>query len=88
MIELSKESGAKVLLAGIKIPPNYGPTYTEQLSAVYPELAEKYDIPLVGFLMEGVALNPNLMQSDGIHPNAEGHKILFENVWAVLAPLL
>jgi acyl-CoA thioesterase-1 len=88
MIELSKESGAEVVLAGIQIPPNYGPSYTRSLAAVYPELAERFDAPLIGFLLEDVALNRELMQPDGIHPNAAGQKIVFGNVWRVLGPLL
>jgi acyl-CoA thioesterase I len=88
MIELSKQSGADVVLAGIQIPPNYGTTYTHALSAVYPELAQRYDTPLIDFILEDVALNRELMQSDGIHPNAAGQKIVFTNVWRVLGPLL
>jgi acyl-CoA thioesterase-1 len=88
MIQLSRQHGARVVLTGIQIPPNYGPTYTRALAAVYPELAEQFDIPLVPFLLDGVALRPELMQQDHIHPNAEGQKVLFENVWQVLASLL
>ncbi len=88
MIELSRAAGAKVLLAGIRLPPNYGPDYTKALAAVYPRLAEKYHVALVGFLLQGVALHPNLMQADGLHPNAEGQAIVFTNVWPVLAPML
>jgi acyl-CoA thioesterase-1 len=88
MIELSKESGAEVVLAGIQIPPNYGQTYTQALAAVYPELAERFDAPLVEFILEDVALNKELMQSDGIHPNAAGQEVVFANVWRVLGPLL
>jgi len=88
MIELSKQSGADVVLAGIQIPPNYGQTYTKSLAAVYPELAARYDVPLIGFILEDVALKPELMQPDGIHPNAAGQKIVFANVWRVLGPLL
>ena len=88
MIELVQAAGAKPLLTGIQIPPNYGPAYTEQFTAVYPKLAEHYDIPLVGFLMDGIALDPTLMQADRIHPNASGQEPMFENVWQVLAGLL
>ena len=88
MIELSRQSGADVVLAGIQIPPNYGPTYTQALAAVYPELAQRFDAPLIEFLLEDVALNRELMQPDGIHPNAAGQKIVFANVWRVLSPLL
>lgn len=88
MIELGRESGARVVLLGIQIPPNYGPKYTEALAAVYPELAERYYTPLVEFLLDGVALNADLMQPDGIHPNAAGQKVVLANVWRVLRPLL
>jgi acyl-CoA thioesterase I len=88
MIELSKQSGADVVLAGIQIPPNYGTTYTQALAAVYPELAQRFDAPLIEFILEDVALHRELMQPDGIHPNAAGQKIVFGNVWRVLGPLL
>jgi acyl-CoA thioesterase-1 len=88
MIEQSKASGAEVLLAGMQIPPNYGPAYTQSLAAVYPELAAKYDVALVEFLLDDVALRSDLMQSDGIHPNAAGQEIVLKNVWPVLSELL
>jgi acyl-CoA thioesterase-1 len=88
MIELSKAHGADVLLAGMQIPPNYGPAYTGALAAVYPELAAQFDVALVEFLLEGVALNPELMQQDSIHPNAAGQEVVFANVWPVLAERL
>lgn len=88
MIELSQQRGARVLLAGMQIPPNYGPAYTRSLTAVYPELAMRYRVTLVDFLLDGVALHPELMQHDGIHPNAAGQKIVFENVWRVLRGVL
>jgi acyl-CoA thioesterase I len=88
MIELSRSAGADVLLTGIQIPPNYGPAYTRQLAAVYPELAERYAIGFVEFLLDGVALEDGLMQADGIHPNSAGHAVMFENVWSVLQWML
>jgi acyl-CoA thioesterase I len=88
MIELSKMHGARVLLAGMQIPPNYGQAYTSALAAVYPDLARQLDVALVGFLLEGVALHPELMQQDNIHPNPAGQKIVFANVWPVLSGLL
>ena len=88
MIELAEASGAEVVLAGIQIPPNYGPAYTSSFTNVYPELADEYDVALVPFFMDGVALDPKLMQSDGIHPNAAGQAPMLENVWTVLAALL
>lgn len=88
MIELAQDHGANVLLAGIRLPPNYGSAYTNALAEVYAELAERYDVALVPFLLEGVALDPSLMQGDGIHPNAAGQPRVLENVWSVLAGLL
>jgi acyl-CoA thioesterase I len=72
----------------MKIPPNYGPAYTSTFAAVYPELAMKYDVALVDFLLEGVAFHPELLQPDNIHPTAEGQKVLLANVWPVLAEML
>jgi acyl-CoA thioesterase-1 len=88
MIELSQQHGARVVLAGMQIPPNYGPAYTRSLASVYPELAAKFDVTLIDFLLEGVALHPDLMQADSIHPNAAGQEIVFDNVWRVLGTLL
>jgi acyl-CoA thioesterase-1 len=88
MIALARDSGARVLLAGIQIPPNYGSAYTQSLASVYPELAQQHEIELVEFLLADVALNRDLMQGDGIHPNAAGQRIVFENVWRVLKPML
>lgn len=88
MIELAQESGARVVLAGMEMPPNYGVTYTGGFSRMYAELAEEYDAAYIGFFMKNVALNPNLMQPDGIHPNADGQPILLDNVWPVLRTLL
>jgi acyl-CoA thioesterase-1 len=88
MIELSQRRGARVLLTGMQIPPNYGPAYTHAFAAVYPELSMQYKTELVDFLLAGVALHPELMQADGIHANAAGQKIVFANVWRVLPGVL
>ena len=88
MAELSTAAGAKVVLVGMRIPPNYGPQYTEQFSAVYAQIAHDEHLALVPFLLDGIALTPTLMQDDGIHPNGAGQPRLLENVWPVLAPLL
>jgi acyl-CoA thioesterase-1 len=88
MIELVLESGARPLLTGIQMPPNYGPSYTEQFASIYSELAEEYDIAWVEFLMADVALDASRMQADRVHPNAAGQRPMFENVWPVLAELL
>jgi acyl-CoA thioesterase I len=88
MVELCQRHGAQVVLTGMQIPPNYGPAYTQALAAVYPELAKRYGAQLVDFLLDGVALDGSLMQPDGIHPNADGQKLVFANVWRVLGPIV
>lgn len=84
MIELSQAAGARVVLAGMQIPTNYGGPYTRSFAAVYPELAKQYRTGLVKFFLDGVALDIRLFQADGIHPTAEAQKILLDNVWPVL----
>jgi len=88
MIELAQGAGARVLLVGIRIPPNYGPRYTEEFASIFPALAGQYHLPLVPFLLQDVALNPARMQEDGMHPNATGEPTVLENVWPHLKPLL
>jgi len=88
MIELSQETGAQVILAGMVMPPNYGQAYTDAFEGTYTDLADKYDTALIQFFMKNVALNPALMQADQIHPNAEGQPYLLDNVWGMLEPLL
>lgn len=88
MIELSASAGTRVILAGIQIPPNYGQVYTQQFTRVFPALADAYGVSLVEFILDGVALNPEFMQDDGIHPNALGQPQMLDNIWPVVAPLL
>lgn len=88
LIRLSQASGAKVLLVGIKIPPNYGLRYTSDFYESYTLLAHEYKIPLVPFLLEGVATDPELMQDDRLHPRAEPQKRIMENVWPHLQKML
>jgi acyl-CoA thioesterase-1 len=83
-----KEGGAKILLAGITLPRNYGQDYIRQFDAIYPALARKHAVPLLPFLLEGVALHRNLMQKDALHPTAEGNRIVAANVKKALQPLL
>lgn len=88
MVRLVRASGARVLLLGILMPPNYGPRYTEQFAALYRHLAHRFHVPLVPFLLAHVALDPRLMQPDGLHPNARGEPLVLGNVWPYLRPLL
>ena len=88
MIEAMQKAGARVVLAGITLPPNYGPEYLNRFNAMYPELAKQYRLPLIPFLLADVAAKPNLMQRDGLHPNAEGTRLVVQNVLKVLEPLL
>jgi acyl-CoA thioesterase-1 len=88
MIDLASAAGAKVLLLGMRMPPNYGPDFTEQFRASYSDLARDKKLPLVPFLLNDIALFPNLMQADGIHPNELGQPKLLDNVWPALKPLL
>jgi acyl-CoA thioesterase I len=88
MIQLSASAGAKVLLAGIRIPPNYGPEYAEAFHAVFHELAREHETSLVPFILEGIALDPGLMQADGIHPTAAAQPVILDNLWPALKPML
>jgi acyl-CoA thioesterase I len=88
MVRLAQGAGARVLLVGIRIPPNYGPRYTEAFAHIFPELAEQYHLPLVPFLLEKVALDPSRMQQDGLHPNARGEAPILDTLWPYLTPLL
>ena len=88
IIEKTKARGIPVMLAGMQMPENYGADYTQRFREAFPELAKKHQIALIPFLLKGVALRPALNQPDGIHPTAEGARIVAENVWEVLQPLL
>lgn len=83
-IELAKEKGIAIILAGMKIPPNYGPEYTREFEQVFENLKKKYDLTLIPFLLKDVAGKPDLNQADGIHPNADGHKIIARTVLQTL----
>ncbi len=81
-------AGVQVLLAGMLMPPNYGEEYTRQFAAVFPEVARRARVPLVPFLLDGVAADPRLLQPDGLHPNAAGYRVIAEKLWPHLRPLL
>lgn len=88
MIDRSRAAGAKVLLLGMRLPPNYGVRYTTAFAQVYQTLAAEKQVPLVPFFLEGVGGVPELMQADGIHPAQKAQKQLLENAWPSIKPLL
>ena len=88
MIEMSQDAGATVLIAGMQIPPNYGPRYTQPFFDQYAELAEQYGLYLIPFLIDGIPQQPELMQADGIHPKAEAQVMILDNVWPILLDAL
>ncbi len=87
IIKKIQQTGAKVLLLGIRIPPNYGKRYTEMFYGVYATLAKTLNIAWVPFILEDVALKSNLMQTDGLHPNAQAQPIILETIWPKLITL-
>ncbi|HAJ91448.1 MAG TPA: arylesterase [Gammaproteobacteria bacterium] len=88
MIVSLQEAGAQLLLIGVQLPPNYGPRYTEKFQSIYQELAREYGIALLPSLVAGIGTEQNLMQSDGIHPNATAQPLIRDRVWEELEPLL
>ncbi|MFA9462242.1 arylesterase [Thiohalorhabdus methylotrophus] len=88
MVEQSQAAGARALLLGLRLPPNYGPAYTEQFAEVYRKVAERSGAALVPRMLEGVGERRDRMQGDGIHPNASGHSRILDNIWPHLRPLL
>ncbi|WP_347556699.1 arylesterase [Robbsia sp. KACC 23696] len=88
IIEMSQAAGAKVVLVGMQIPPNYGPSYTQAFSSLFPTLAKRYHTALVPFLLQGIADKPEMFQADQMHPLATAQPVLLDNVWAPLSPLL
>jgi len=88
IVSTIQKSGAKVLLAGITLPPNYGREYIKPFETMYSDIAKKYDVPFIPFLLLGVATNPELMQQDAIHPTAEGNRMVADTVFQKIQPLL
>ncbi|HCV78633.1 MAG TPA: arylesterase [Pseudomonas sp.] len=88
LVEQAKQSGARVLLLGMRLPPNYGPRYTDGFAQVYTDVAKAQQVTLVPFLLEGVGGDPVYMQPDGIHPQANAQQRLLDNAWPQLQPLL
>jgi acyl-CoA thioesterase I len=81
-------AGARVLLVGMRLPPNYGAEYTKEFEAIFPAVARRAKVALMPFLLDGVAADPRLNQADGIHPTAAGQQIMADRVWPYLRPLL
>ena len=88
IVDAAADQGAAVVLLGIRIPTNYGPRYTQAFENVYRELASERDLPWIEFFMEGVALDEDLMQDDGIHPNDKAQPVLLDNAWPVIQAAL
>jgi acyl-CoA thioesterase I len=88
IIERGQQRGLSVILAGMEAPPNFGADYTRRFREVYPTLAKRYNVPLIPFLLDGVAGDPAFNQSDGIHPNKRGAEIVADLVWRTLEPAL
>ena len=88
IIQRARKAGAQAMLLGMKIPPNYGKRYIDMFYDIYPQLSAELKVPLVPFILENVALNPAMMQADGLHPNALGQPLIAEKVWSYLQPLL
>jgi acyl-CoA thioesterase-1 len=88
IIQMLQGAGSKVLLAGMTLPPNYGPDYIQPFQQIYLDLAAKYKLARIPFLLEDVAIHPNLMQQDGIHPTAQGNEIVAKTVMRYLKPML
>ncbi len=88
IIQRLREAGVRILLAGMKLPPNYGHDYITQFEAIYPSLAKEYHLPLIPFFLEGVGGSRSLNQADGIHPTQKGYELVVEQVLKALSPLL
>jgi acyl-CoA thioesterase-1 len=88
MADLAQAAGAKVVLVGMRMPPNYGQQYAAQFAQAYADLARDRKLPLAPFALAGIALSPEFMQADDIHPNAAGQPRLLDNIWPALKPLL
>lgn len=88
MIELARKNNAQVLLVGMRMPPNYGRTYTDTFFAMYKKLATQQKAPLVPFMLEGVAEQPALFQPDRLHPTAQAHPVILANIWPKFLPLV
>lgn len=84
MVELARQQGSRVIVLGMRIPPNYGPRYTEGFYQVYQQLAQELDVPVLGFFLEGIGGVPGMVQNDGIHPTAAAQPLLLDNAWPLI----
>lgn len=88
MLDRFRSARVPVILAGMKLPPNYGPEYTEEFAAIFPDLARTYGATLMPFFLDGVATRPQLNQEDGLHPTTEGYSVIVNQMWPLIEPLL
>lgn len=88
IIERLQTAGATVILAGMRVPPNYGDDYATAFAEIFPDLARRYRLTLIPFFLDGVAADPALNLGDGIHPNADGYRVIVERIWPILRPVL
>ena len=88
IVKRLQAAGARILLVGMRLPPNYGADYTKEFQAVFPEVARNTGVAFMPFLLDGVAADPRLNQPDGIHPTAAGHQVIADHLWPYLRPLL
>lgn len=88
ILRRARKEGSRVLLTGLRLPDNFGPQAQARFAAIYPRLAAEFRMPLVPFLLEGVAMEPGLNQADGIHPNAKGARKVADHLWEKLGPML
>lgn len=84
MVELARQQGSRVIVLGMRIPPNYGPRYTEGFYQVYQQLAQEQSVPVLGFFLEGIGGVPGMVQNDGIHPTAAAQPLLLDNAWPLI----
>jgi len=88
IVKRLQAAGVRVLLVGMRVPPNYGDAYARAFAAVFPTVARRTGVPLAPFLLDGVAANPRLNQPDGVHPTADGQRVIADKLWPYLRPLL
>lgn len=88
IIERFQKEGVVVILAGMKMPPNYGKEYAERFETIFPRLAARHRLTLIPFFLDGVAAQSNLNQADGIHPTGQGYRVIVDRIWPIIEPLL